>query len=76
MATPKFDDDQQRPASRPAAPVPFVYDVNDDWRGSLENLSDDVIPRELGQSEDESYEAILDKYGWRAEVHGDPYKLK
>ena len=23
-----------------------------------------------------SYEEQIDKYGWRAEVHGDPYNLK
>ncbi|RUS74308.1 hypothetical protein EGW08_017931 [Elysia chlorotica] len=76
MVTPKFEECSQRPPSRPAAPVPFVYDVNENWAGSCENLCDDASPRDLEKPEDESYESILDKYGWRAEVHGDPYKLK
>ena len=76
MTIPKYEETQPRPSSRPTAPVPFVYDVNENWRGSLENVCDDAFPRELDAPEDETYEAIVDKYGWRAEVHGDPYKLK
>lgn len=76
LATTRYDVTQQRPPSRPAAPVPFVYDVNENWTDSYEDICEDIVPREIGPSEDESYEAILDKYGWRAEVHGDPYKLK
>ncbi|GFN99543.1 translation initiation factor if-2-like [Plakobranchus ocellatus] len=76
MSYPPCEDDQKRPPSRPAAPVPFVYDVNENLRDSYEDTCDDVMPRALSPAEDEPYEAILDKYGWRAEVHGDPYRLK
>ncbi|CAG5136282.1 unnamed protein product [Candidula unifasciata] len=27
-------------------------------------------------SVDESYESVVERYGWRAQIHGDPYQLK
>jgi hypothetical protein len=34
------------------------------------------IEEDRSPSPDDEYQAIVDKYGWRAEVHGNPYGLK
>ncbi|KAK0045603.1 proteoglycan 4-like isoform X2 [Biomphalaria pfeifferi] len=51
---------------------PFIYDVNDFC--AQEDCKEGKITPEV--SEDDNYESIVEKYGWRAQIHGDPYKLK
>ncbi|CAL1537696.1 unnamed protein product [Lymnaea stagnalis] len=60
-----------RPETQP--PAPYVYDVN--VICSDDNQDSQVLPRPVSPEEDD-YETIVEKYGWRAQVHGDPYGLK
>ncbi|KAH9525666.1 hypothetical protein Btru_001989 [Bulinus truncatus] len=58
--------------------IPFVYDVNDAravHEKEEESRQEKVTPAQPGE-EGDNYDTIVEKYGWRAQVHGDPYKLK
>ncbi|XP_064612842.1 proteoglycan 4-like [Liolophura sinensis] len=56
--------------SRPQNPTPNIADL------SLEDPGDDSDSEDEADTSKDEYDEALEKYGWRAEIHGDPYGLK
>ncbi|BFZ18848.1 hypothetical protein BsWGS_21887 [Bradybaena similaris] len=66
-----------RSPARPAAPAPLPINTNDTASPLPVATVPPISPsaqNEGGVVED--YETVVERYGWRAQVHGDPYNLK
>lgn len=56
--------------SRPKNPTPNLADL------SLEDPEEESDSENETDTSKDEYDEALEKYGWRAEIHGDPYGLK